>query len=379
MPVIKANQPLPQRYPVILLYGEPGISKTSIGNTCEVPLLLDFDKGVDRSILRKDTLPVNDWEDILAEESAGTFSAYKTVVIDTAKAALDDYLMNWVVRTDYKLKTNKLGMYGAVADSFKIFVNNRRRENVAILIIAHSRKDEDSKKFVPDVTGGSYQLLLRIADQVGFISIKNGRRTIQFEPSEHTVGKNVACLPEIVVPDKASEAFKTFGASLFQSVKDALSAMSEEQREAMEKSTTYQEAIGNCTSSEAGMLGCNICELPDYLMLPLMQRLHNHLASWIGVCEYVGEFNNLFASINELPDRWKHPLRHLCGERGKAMGWIANKETKLFEDPKAKANGPTEQLFAAPQHPGPDATFDQLRAYQIDSENYEKSQTHAYA
>ena len=56
MPIIKKNEPIGKRPVIILIYGEPGIGKTSLFNTASNPLLIDFDRGVDRSILRQDTL-----------------------------------------------------------------------------------------------------------------------------------------------------------------------------------------------------------------------------------------------------------------------------------------------------------------------------------
>lgn len=306
MPIIKPNESLPPRPVIIVLYGEPGCAKTSIFNTCENPLLLDFDRGVDRSIMRKDTLIMNTWDDVLTEEQKGTYRDYKTIGIDTAKAALDDYLMNYVIKNDYSLKKNKLQMFGVIGDNFKIFVNNRRSEQANIVIIAHAKKDEDTKKIIPDVTGQSYQLLLRIADQVGYVSIKNGKRVIQFEPTDGTVGKNVAGLPDTEVPDKADPSFKTFGQELVNMVKNAIAAMSEEQREAMEKSAKYQEEIA-------------ICETPEDLTAVL-------------------------DVIRELPDWLNLPLRKACAAKAKECKWEFDKEAKVY---KAIAPlGENEKLFS---------------------------------
>lgn len=331
MPIIKSNEKLPERPVVLVIYGEPGVCKTSIINTCDEPLLIDFDRGVDRSILRKDTLTVNSWNDVIAEEQAGTYKAYKTIGIDTAKAALDDYLMGWVIEQDYKLRTNKLGAYGAIGDNFKIFVNNRRGESADIVIVAHAKKDEDTKKIIPDVTGQSYQLLMRIADQVGYVSIKNGKRTIVFEPGDMTVGKNVAGLQEIEVPDKTTVEFKTFGATLVRQVREAISAMSEEQREALEKSAKFQEDIA-------------AAETPE-------------------------DLSPLVPLVNELPDYLKLPLRQLIGKKAKDKAWTWNKEAEEFEKIQV------ESLFSEEEMAGTAVAkfrkkYDNADALQIVAEGY---------
>ncbi len=300
MPILKANEPLPERPVVIALYGEPGSCKTTLGNTAEEVLVLDFDRGVSRSFHRQDTLIINSWNDVVEEERAGTFKKYKTVVIDTAKAALDDFLMSFVIERDYKLKTNKLKAYGELGDEFKLFLNNRRSEGLDVIIIAHAKKDEDTKKSIPDVTGQSYQLILRVADQVGFVSFVNNVRTIQWTPTDLTVGKNTANLPTMQVPDKSNPDLKTFMAGVIASVKGSIVSMSEEQREALEKSAKIQDEL---TAVDA----------PEKL-------------------------TELLVKVHSLPEYLKAPMQKLIGDKAKANGWVANKEKKCFELPAAAAS-----------------------------------------
>lgn len=250
MPLLKANEALPERPVIILLYGEPGIGKTSLFNTAANPLLIDFDRGKDRAIFRQDTLVVNTWEDIEVEEKAQTFKGYATVGVDTAKAALDDFLMSYVVKKDFKNAKNKLAAYGAIGDDFKIFVSNRRSENADIVIICHSKddKDGDITKKIPDVTGQSYQLLLRIADQVGYMSMQNNKRTIQFEPTDKSIGKNVARLPLIEIPNEAEPEAKNFMATIIDKVKKSITAQSTQQKEALEAFEIFSGAIAKATT-----------------------------------------------------------------------------------------------------------------------------------
>lgn len=274
MPILKANEALPERPVVIGIYGEPGSCKTSLGNTANEVLVLDFDRGVSRSLFRKDTLIVNSWKDILAEEQAGTFKNYKTVVIDTAKAALDDFLMSFVVERDFKLRTNKLKAYGEIGDEFKLFLNNMRTQGLDVIIIAHAKKDEDTKKFIPDVTGQSYQLILRVADQVGYVSFVNNNRNIQWTPTDLTIGKNTANLPTMQIPDKSDPALKDFMAGVISETKKSIVEMSELQREALLKSEDFQKQIAAVkTVDDLNMIVPSVQELPKYLKDPTNQLI----------------------------------------------------------------------------------------------------------
>lgn len=235
MAIIKKSDVFPKRPVIIVIYGTPGVGKTSLFNTSANPILLDCDRGADRSINRQDTIVANSWKEVLQDE--GEIKNYSTLGIDTAKATLDDFLMTHVIEQDYKLKTNKLKAYGAIGDEFKLFVNRRRNEGVDIVVIAHAKEDKDGDiiKLSPDVTGQSKDLLLRIADQVGFLTMVNNKRTLTFEPTDKTVGKNVAKIPTMEIPDETDPAFPTFMADIIDKVKESIQHQTEEQKEALEK------------------------------------------------------------------------------------------------------------------------------------------------
>lgn len=302
MPIIKREESLPNRPVVVLLYGDPGVGKTSCFNTADAPLLLDFDRGVDRSISRQDTLVISSWDEVIAEEKAGTFKGYKTIGIDTAKAALDDFLMSFVIKQNYQLAKNKLGAYGAIGDEFKLFVNNRRADNADIVVIAHAKdeKEGDIIRKTPDVTGGSYALLLRIADQVGYVTTQNNKRVISWEPSDRTVGKNVARLPITEIPNETDPAWPTFMASLVAKVRQSITAMNEAQKEAMELYRKYQNQIAYCEDPE--------------------------------------ELTMLVTVVNELAPMYKEALRSDISKIAKQRGFVIDKASKSFVLPTPAAD-----------------------------------------
>lgn len=256
MPIVKKTEQFPERPVVILLVGTPFSRKTSLANTAKNPILVDADRGADRSYGRPDTFVIKEgWGELETEDNAGLFTGYDTAILDTAKAILDDFLMEYVISKNYKLRTNKMQMFGAIGDEFKLFINKRRASNMDIIIIAHDKtKDDDGVNVInPDITGGSKNLILRIADQVGYVSNKRIKRgenmvdivTVNFNPNETTpFCKNVANLQEIELPHYSDPRWKDFmEREIIQPTKDAISKMTDEQRAALSFISDWHTAI----------------------------------------------------------------------------------------------------------------------------------------
>jgi len=168
-----------------------------------------------------------------------------------------------------------------------------------VIIIAHAKKDEDTKKSLPDVTGQSYQLILRIADQVGYISYVNNERNIQWSPTDLTVGKNTANLSAVTIPDKSDPALKTFMTDVIAQVKRSIVSMGESQAEAMKKSEALQ------------------LEIKD--------------------AEDVDDINLVLPGLQGLPKSLKDALIKLVSVKAKTLKLVWDKEAQIFVDPNPPA------------------------------------------
>ena len=267
MPVIKASQSFPARPVVMLVYGVPGVGKTSLANTAENPILVDCDRGADRAVLRKDTLVCSRWEDIICEKE--TFKEYKTVIIDTAKACLDDFLCDYAVRMDDASKKNKLKMFGYVGDAFKAFVAYLRSISVDLIILAHAAedKDGDDRIFYPSVTGQSKDLVQRIADQIGFLSYgADNSRVLHFQKNHRIVAKDTARLGDILIPDASDPAYATAMANIIEATKTRIQERTNAQNEALDSIKKAEEAISQVSdamTANAALDAVNACPAAD--------------------------------------------------------------------------------------------------------------------
>lgn len=278
MPIIKKNDVTPERPVIIVLYGQPGCGKTSSATTAENPILIDTDRGYDRAVQRIDTLEARSWQDIDSEIQA--IKTYKTIIVDTAKAMLDDYLSTYAVEQNYKLKSNSLKRFGQMADDFKMFVNTIRNGGSDIIFICHDKEvqEGDVIKHSPDCTGQSKDLLLRIADQVGYICKVNGKRTIIFEPTDNYIGKNVAQMPPTEIPDNTDEGFNTFMADIIKKVKSSIASKSDAQNEAMKMLAELRESLeAAMTIEEIDFIMGKASSLPQSLKRPFLNEMAEKL------------------------------------------------------------------------------------------------------
>lgn len=281
MPILKQTDVTPRRPVIIMIYGQPGSGKTSVATTANEPLIIDTDKGYDRSVRRVDTLIATKWEDVLTEQKNGSLSQYKTIILDTVRGCTDDYLQAYVVAQDYKLQRNTLKRYGAMGEQFKQFVSYLQSVGCDIVFIAHDKETQEGDviKHAPDCTGQTKDLLIRKADEVGYIFMENGQRKIQFNPDETHVGKNVAELPVTVIPDATSPDFANFMAGVIEMTKDGIQNKSESNRKAQEQLESLRADLANVETEEAAeALLKEATDLSPILKAPFFAEVKETLA-----------------------------------------------------------------------------------------------------
>lgn len=241
-----------------LIYGEPGIGKTSLAFTTENPILLDFDGGVQRACYRQTAVRIEKWEDIIDFQKSPELKQLKpkTLIIDTAGTMLDNYLAEYVKRKDPKnmRRGGELSLqgYGSMKDAFYQFRNWATSLNCNLIFVAHltAQEEGDNTKFIPKVTGGSYDILRQSCDLIGYTYSNKNQRVIDFNPTDSHIGKNCAEFPLLEIPHYNLPEFSTFFQSLIDKTLDKINNLSESQAKALKKIEDYRAEVKKIENGE---------------------------------------------------------------------------------------------------------------------------------
>lgn len=244
----------------MVIYGPPGIAKTSLAFTAADPLLLDFDNGSHRAANRKDVVRIDDWSDVAAM-TAEDLAPFKTVIVDTAGRALDSLTVD-IIRANPKHGRGgalTLQGYGELKSRFGSFLKLLNSFGKDVVLIAHMDEQRSGDDVVErlDVQGGSKGEIYKSADAMGRLTIQNGQRKLLFSPTDAAFGKNPGQLAPLDVPHFDSADFADFLAGVIQQTKDRLNALSEEQKEAMAEQHWFRDTLAKVKSADEinGLLG----------------------------------------------------------------------------------------------------------------------------
>lgn len=230
MKIIKATDPIPVEHPVFLIFGQPGICKSSLAYSCKDPLLLDFDNGAHRAVNRRDTLKIDSWTDVDELMADGSvLDGYSTLVVDTAGRCLDVLTARLAERDPKKFPGGVPGLqgYGVLKGAFRAWLGQLRLKGKDVLLVAHDKEEKDGDTTIvrPDLVGASQGEVLKCADFVGYVSMNGRDRVLDFNPTSRWFGKNPAGWQPFKVP--AIGKAQDFMADLFDQGRVALGAISE--------------------------------------------------------------------------------------------------------------------------------------------------------
>lgn len=218
--IISATEKLPYRSTISMIYGEEGVGKTTLALTAGECILLDLEGGALRAGLRADQTISGSWEDIKTAQSDGTFrelrNRYSIIVVDTAEALLTHTIGAHLKEKDYRCRNEGFEYYGKMKSEFTAFLEFLKKLNFDIEFLAHQSSSKsrigqkDISVYQPKMTGGSYDVLMSVLDNLGYFYIEGNHRVIDFAPSESYRAKDMAGIGKLTIPDKSDPSFRTF-------------------------------------------------------------------------------------------------------------------------------------------------------------------------
>ena len=209
----------------MIIYGQPGIGKSSLACSAPNPVMIDFDNGISRirAEHRCPTSICKTYEEVL--EDIKGMNDYDTIIIDTGGSFVT-YLKDWAFRTQQGCQTktgapNTLKIFGAVKNEFARLteeIKNVMRKNV--IYVFHSVESENAD-------GSPYQRLLcegsakntvwTPCDFGAYMTMLGNKRTLYFTPQDEFFAKGTHGITgKREVPDYAAGAKNDFVEKLFE-------------------------------------------------------------------------------------------------------------------------------------------------------------------
>lgn len=244
MRIIEPTAAIAVDHPVILIVGQWGIGKTSLGTSLNT-LLLDFDQGASRAQRSAPVAVVTQWSDVDTRESV--FHGFDAVTIDTVEGCLQMLAADILARHPNCGSHGELNPrgWGLLKRRFAAFLQTLQGYGKDILLLAHAKdlRDGDHVRTVARIPGGSYHEIMRIAHVVAHLHLVNGRRVLDATLTDRfPSGKNPGQWPALEIPP--ADQARAFMRELFDQTRHALGAAQATSARVLESVDQWAHAIG---------------------------------------------------------------------------------------------------------------------------------------
>jgi hypothetical protein len=157
--------------------------------------------------------------------------------------------------------------YGELKAKFTAWLKNLKLIGKDVVLIAHSSEDKKGDELIErlDVQGGSKGEIYKSADAMGRLSVINGKRVLNFSPTDTAFGKNPAQFDPIMVPEIDLEP--QFLGGLIAEIKSRLNALTQLQAERQSRiadwicsfddaktAQDYNDLVANVKSADKSIL-----------------------------------------------------------------------------------------------------------------------------
>lgn len=209
-----------------IIYGAPGVGKTTLALSAPSPLLIDFDHGISRVRLQHrvaSIIPEN-YEEVLGDCTPADLAEFETIVIDTGGSFVT-YLKDWAFRTKSDARTksnqfNSLKGFGYVKTEFASFTDKLKTVlNKNVIFVFHSQEQAD-KDGNPNqrlmCEGSARNTVWNSCDFGGYLQMIGSQRMLCFSPEQEYFAKGTHGITgRIPVPALGDDTPNDFMTRLF--------------------------------------------------------------------------------------------------------------------------------------------------------------------
>ena len=221
-----------------IIYGSPGIGKTTLACSAPKPLLIDFDRGVSRvrADHRVTTVVADTYEEVWNDLQDPMMKEFETIIIDTGGSFVT-FLKDWAFRTKPQAKTkagefSSLKGFGFVKTEFQNFTNHVKtvmNKNIIYVFHAEEKADKDGNPVQRLLCEGSARnTVWNACDFGGYLQMLGTQRTICFTPEQEYFAKGTHGINgKIAVPFLDDKHPNTFMTQLFEQARKNIEAEKE--------------------------------------------------------------------------------------------------------------------------------------------------------
>lgn len=183
----------------MLLYGAPGVGKTTLALSAPDPIIIDFDRGMSRvkAQHRKTAIFCDTYEEVITDIKSPEVSDCQTLIIDTGGSFVT-FLQDWAMRTNPTVNRQKNGAislkgFGAVKSEFSRFTSMVKDVmNKNIIYVFHSQEQQDKDGNAQQrlmCEGAAKNIVWTPCDFGGYVQMIGDQRVICFSPEQEFFAK----------------------------------------------------------------------------------------------------------------------------------------------------------------------------------------------
>ena len=250
----------------MILYGSPGVGKTTLALSAPDPILIDFDRGMSRvkAQHRKPAIFCNTYEEVLNDIQSPAMKDFQTIVVDTGGSFIT-FLQDWAMRSDPKVNRQKNGAislkgFGAVKQEFVRFTNYVKDSmDKNLIYVFHSQEQSDKDGNATQrlmCEGAAKNIVWTPCDFGGYVQMIGNQRVVCFTPEQEYFAKGCHGITgQIAVPELGPNDENNFISKLFDIAKaniaaeaDAYAPIKEQYDRVME---TVRKMLDTVTDAES--------------------------------------------------------------------------------------------------------------------------------